>query len=252
MQSSHRQEQAVFHVIKPEQNPATRRQIKGEEYISILDKVRRIAYYQQMHAIKDGIRGFILYGDVGTGKTTCAKAVAAELGAPLVFIDGADIARPLYGQSEMQISYVFEEAKKYRYAVILIDDCESVFPTRDWAKAESWHIAQNNVFFHELDNIDAGKTLVILTTNRYDLLDKAVKDRLYSIEFQQPSKETLKEIAKFKCAQLRMEPDFAIAEIENKELKSVRELERLIMEAHIERIVKSDKGGAGPLRTDGY
>lgn len=93
---------------------------------------------------------------------------------------------------------------------------------------------------------------MILTTNRYDLLDKAVKDRLYSIEFLQPSKETLKEIAKFKCAQLRMEPDFAIAEIENKELKSVRELERLIMEAYIERIVKSDKGGAGPLRTDGY
>jgi len=234
----YQREQPTFHIIKPEKNQATRRQIKGEEYLSILDKVRRIAYHQQMHGISNGIRGFIFHGDVGIGKTTCAKAVATELGAPLIFIDGADIARPLYGQSEMQVSNVFNEAKKYRYAVILIDDCESVFPTRDWMKAESWHIAQNNIFFHKLDGVDTSKTLVILTTNRYDLLDKAVKDRLYNIEFPLPSKETLKEIAKFKCAQLRMEPDFAIKEIEKGEFKTVRELERLIMETYIDRIVR--------------
>ena len=231
-------EQQTFQVIKPEDNNITRRQIKGQEYLSILDKVIKIAYYQRMYGIKNGIRGFIFHGDVGTGKTTCAKAVAAELGAPLIFIDGADIARPLYGQSEMQISNVFKEAKKYRYAVILIDDCESVFPTRDWMKAESWHIAQNNVFFHELDKVDTSRTLVILTTNRYDLLDKAVKDRLYSIEFPLPSKVTLKEIAKFKCAQLRIKPDFAIREIEKGKLKTIRELERLIMETYIEKIIE--------------
>jgi SpoVK/Ycf46/Vps4 family AAA+-type ATPase len=241
MTPSHRQKEIAFHVIKPEQNPATRRQIKGEEYLSILDKIRRIAYYQQMNDIEKGIRGFILHGDVGTGKTTCAKATAAEIGAPLIFVDGADIARPLYGQSEMQISNVFDEAKKHgRYTVILIDDCESVFPTRDWVKAESWHIAQNNVFFHELDDLDTHKNLVILTTNRFDLLDKAVKDRLYNIEFPQPSKDTLKEIAKFKCAQLKMDPDFAIQVLDKIELTSVRQLERLIMEAYIEKIIKTE------------
>ncbi len=242
---SYQQEQKAFHVIKPEQNQVTRRQIKGEEYLLILDKVRRIAYHQQMHGINKGIQGFIFHGDVGIGKTTCAKAVAVELGAPLIFIDGADIARPLYGQSEMQVSNVFSEAKKYRYSVILIDDCESVFPTRDWMKAESWHIAQNNVFFHELDNVDTSKTLVILTTNRYDLLDKAVKDRLYNIEFPLPSKETLKEIAKFKSAQLRMEPDFAIKAIEKENFRTIRELERLIMEAYIEEIVRKDVASLG-------
>jgi AAA+ superfamily predicted ATPase len=115
-----------------------------------------------------------------------------------------------------------------------------VFPTRDWVKAESWHIAQNNVFFHELDDLDTHKNLVILTTNRFDLLDKAVKDRLYNIEFPQPSKDTLKEIAKFKCAQLKMDPDFAIQVLDKIELTSVRQLERLIMEAYIEKIIKTE------------
>jgi SpoVK/Ycf46/Vps4 family AAA+-type ATPase len=231
-------EQRVLRVIKPEQNPVSKRQIRGKEYQSIIEKVVRIAHYQQLYAVQEGIKGFIFYGEVGIGKTMCAKAVASALGAPLIFIDGADIARPLYGQSEMQIANVFEEAKNHRYAVIVIDDCESVFPTRDWAKAESWHIAQNNVFFHELDNVDTSKTLVILTTNRYDLLDKAVKDRLYSIEFPLPSREALREIAEYKCAQLRMKPDYVFKEIEKGSFKTVRELETFIMEHYIEEVLR--------------
>jgi len=228
----------TFHIIRPEKNDISRRQMVGEEYLSILDKVKRIAYYQQMHGISKGIKGFIFHGDVGVGKTTCAKCVASELGAPLIFIDGSDIARPLYGQSETQISNVFNEGKKYRYSVILIDDCESIFPSRDWMKAESWHIAQNNVFFHELDGIDTSKMVVILTTNRYDLLDKAIKDRLYSVEFPLPSKGTLKEIAKFKCAQLGIDPDFAYKGIDARDFKTIRELERLIMENYIGYIIE--------------
>lgn len=139
---------------------------------------------------------------------------------------------------EKLILDAYEEARKYRYAVIMIDDCESVFPTRDWTKAESWHIAQNNVFFHELDNIDSSKILVILTTNRYDLLDKAVKDRLYSIEFPLPSKEALEEIAKYKCAQLRMKPEDALKEVEKGSFKTVRDLERFITESYIDEVLR--------------
>jgi AAA+ superfamily predicted ATPase len=115
-----------------------------------------------------------------------------------------------------------------------------VFPTRDWAKAESWHIAQNNVFFHELDNVDTSKTLVILTTNRYDLLDKAVKDRLYSIEFPLPSREALKEIAEYKCAQLKIKPDAVFTEIEKGSFKTVRELETFIMEYYIKEVLRKE------------
>lgn len=238
MKMPHEPEPRVLQIIKPGDNPVSKRQVKGDEYLAILDRTIKIAYHQQLNAIQQGIKGFIFHGEVGTGKTMCAKVIATEIGSPLIFVDGADIARPLYGQSEMQISKVFEEVKNHRYAVVLIDDCESVFPTRDWMKAESWHIAQNNVFFHELDNTDTSKVLVILTTNRYDLLDKAVKDRLYNIEFPLPSKATLKEIAEFKCAQLRMKPDPVLKEVERGAFKTVRELERSIMEKYIDMVLR--------------
>lgn len=168
----------------------------------------------------------------------CSKALANELGAPLIFIDGADIARKFYGESETQVSRIFDEAKKHRFAVVLIDDAESVFPTRDWQKSEAWHFAQNNVFFHQLDNIDSSQTTVILTTNRYDLMDKAVKDRLYAIEFPLPSKEVLHEIAEYKCNQLKMDPGSVHKVIKEDGVRTVRELEKIITEIYIEEVLR--------------
>jgi len=237
-----RTEEKPFTIIQPKENPFNKRNIKGETYLKILDRVRRISFYQRKNNIKEGIRGFIFHGEVGTGKTTVAKALAYELGAPLIFVDGSDIARPLYGQSENRVAATFDEGKKlnYRYSVILVDDCESVFPTRDWAKSETWHIAQNNVFFHCLDNVDTSKVVVVLTTNRYDLLDKAIKDRLYNVEFPLPDKETLKEIAEYKCGQLRMNPEKILAEIAKGKFKTMRDLEKQIMENYIEGVAGKD------------
>lgn len=231
-----RAEEKPLTIIQPKENPFSKRNIKGKPYLEILDRVRRIAFYQRRKYIKEGIKGFIFYGEVGTGKTMVAKAIAHELGAPLIFIDGSDIARPLYGESENRVTATFDEGKKHPFSVIVVDDCESVFPTRDWAKSESWHIAQNNVFFHCLDNVDTSKMIVVLTTNRYDLLDKAVKDRLYNIEFSLPSKDTLKEIAEHKCSQLRMNPQKILTAIEKGKFRTMRDLEKQIMENYIEEV----------------
>jgi len=227
-----------FRVIKPQDNPHTLRKIKGKPYLTILEKVQRIALYQKENIIQAGIKGFVFHGDVGIGKTVCAKTVANNLSCPLIFVDGADVARKFYGESESQISNIFNEAQKYNYSIILIDDAESVFPTRDWQKGEAWHFAQNNVFFHQLDNIDTSKTLVIITTNRFDLIDKAVKDRLYNIEFPLPTKEVLKEIAEYKCNQLNMDTKTINQLIENNGVKTVRELEKFITEIYIEEILR--------------
>ncbi len=227
-----------FNIIKPEKNPNTQRKLKGKPYQDILEKVRRIALYQKRHAITDGIKGFLFHGDVGIGKTLCAKTVAKDLACPLIFVDGADIARKFYGESESQIAKIFDATNKYGYSIVLIDDAESVFPTRDWQKGEAWHFAQNNVFFHQLDNIDTSKTIVIITTNRFDLIDKAVKDRLYEVEFPMPSKDVLKEISEYKCSQLKMDTDSMNKMIDDKKIKTVRSLEKHITENYIEKILR--------------
>jgi len=211
--------------------------LKGEKYHDIYNKIRKIVSHQFKQNIDNGIKGFILHGDVGTGKTTMAKALAKDISVPLFYIDGSDIARGRYGHSEQQIASIFDDASKEK-SIILIDDAESVFPTRDWQKGESWHIAQNNVFFHKLDNVNSAKLVVIITTNRFDLLDKAIKDRLHSIEIPQPDIPTLIEIAKMRCLELGIPTEEVIKVISKKENKfnSVRDLEKLVILKYIEGI----------------
>ena len=226
-----------FRIFSPSEIEIHDWDIKGEEYRRIMRKVEKIIRYQKKYAIKKGIKGFIFYGDVGLGKTTVAKAIANRLSSYLFFVDGKDIARPLYGEAEDQIGKIFRSANIGKHTLILIDDCESVFPARDWAKGASWHVAQNNVFFHELDGLDTSKIAVILTTNRYDLLDKAIKDRLMSIEFPKPTKETLKEIAVEKQKELKLKDiDPVMLEIKDGKYETIRSLEKRIMELYVRQI----------------
>ncbi len=235
-----RHTEETFKIFAPNEINKGRNDVIGEEYQKILEDVRKIIRFQQKYHIEDGIPGFLFHGDVGLGKTLIGKIIAKELNSHMIFIDGTDIARSLYGQSEQQISILFQKAGQFRHSIILIDDCESIFPKRDWIKGESWHLAQNNVFFHRLDELDTSKISVILTTNRYDLIDKAIKDRLHNIEFPLPSKETLIEIAKKMCLKLNLEFDDIRSKIEFENIKSMRTLEKTVLSLYIDKILKSE------------
>lgn len=210
---------------------------KGEWFQKTFEKIRAIISYQLDNKEVKGIKGFILHGEVGTGKTLMAKVLAKSLHLPLLFVDGTTIARSLYGQSEQQIAKVFDTASK-RKSIILIDDAESVFPDREWEKGESWYMAQNNIFFHQVDNMDTSKTIVIMTTNKYNLLDKALKDRLYPIEFPETDEKTMLEIIKSKCMEKGIEDSWVIKEIKKnpENFKSVRAIEKLIIDKYVEKI----------------
>ena len=204
--------------------------LRGNAYLTVFYKIRRIIQHQFAKQIRKGIKGFLFYGDVGVGKTAMAKALARDLGHPIVFVDGSDIARARYGDSEKAITEMFRAHGDER-RIVLIDDAESVFPRRDWVKGESWHIAQNNVLFHELDRMDTSRAVVILTTNEISLMDRAVRDRLFEVEFPYPERETLIEVAKDRCEDLMIPWDSVVEQIrERDDLKSIRGVEKLVLE----------------------
>ena len=209
---------------------------RGEVCRSTFYKVRQIINHQFNKKVRRGIKGFLFWGEVGTGKTAMAKALAKDLGYPLIFIDGSDIARWRYGESEQQIVEIFSNSSEEK-RIILIDDAESVFPRRDWVKGESWHIAQNNVLFHQLDRMDTSCTVVILSTNELSLMDKALRDRLYEIEFRSPPKETLIEIAKDKCDDLIIPWEEVVSRISTDDkVKSIRDVEKVVLEYYAEEV----------------
>lgn len=210
---------------------------RGEYFMTIYNKVKNILTHQLGNTKLDGIRGFVFYGEAGNGKTLMAKVLSKELSIPLFFVDGSVIARELYGQSERQVVKVFSLAQK-KNSLILIDDAESVFPDRNWMKGESWHVAQNNILFHQIDKLDTSKTCLIMTTNKYELLDSALKDRLYPIEFPGLDSETALEIAKMKCAEKGVDPAPVLKKIgseNNNNFKSGRAIEKLVIEEYIEQ-----------------
>jgi SpoVK/Ycf46/Vps4 family AAA+-type ATPase len=220
---------------------------KGSQFDKTFKEAKNVIAHQLGNKSLKGIKGFIFYGEPGNGKTLMARVLAKELQLSLFFVDGSVIARELYGQSERQIVKVFANARKKR-SLILIDDAESVFPDRDWMKGESWHVAQNNILFHQIDELDTAQTSLIMTTNKFQLLDSALKDRLYPIEFPPIDQETALEVARMKCRGKEIDPAGAEARIraEPEAFRSGRAIERMVVMEYIRQI---GEGKGNSLRT---
>lgn len=210
---------------------------KGESYLEIYREARNVFAHQLGNRSLKGIKGFIFYGEPGNGKTLMARVLARELQLSMFFVDGSVIARELYGQSERQIVRVFATARKKR-SLILIDDAESIFPDRDWMKGESWHVAQNNILFHQIDDLDTSQTALVMTTNKFQLLDSALRDRLFSVEFPPLDQKTAVEVARMKCAEKGIDPAGAEARIASEpgSFKSGRAIERLVVMEYIRQV----------------
>ena len=149
-------------------------------------------------------RGILLSGPPGSGKTEIAKQVARILGIRfkrgpykirLVFVDSADIASPKWGDAEAKLRAIFNCEEASTKTIILFDDIDCLMLERGSHLSKEWHYSINSVIFHELDRLNPANTMVIATTNRPDLVDKALKSRLYEIEVPIPPKEELLEIA---------------------------------------------------------
>jgi AAA+ superfamily predicted ATPase len=209
----------------------------GEEFRAIFQKVHRIVSSQFSNPKVRGIKGFIFYGETGVGKTLMAKMLARELAVPLIFVDSARIARKHYGDSEQLVSKLFEEAM-HNKALLLFDDVEALFLDRTKESSEGWNTGMNNVLFHQLDELDTSKCSVIMTTNLIGFLDKALRDRMYPIEFPLPNLETLVSIAHVKCRGLKIESKNVEKLIRSapESFRSIRAVEKLVFEQYIDQI----------------
>jgi SpoVK/Ycf46/Vps4 family AAA+-type ATPase len=142
-------------------------------------------------------KGFILEGPPGTGKTEIIKQAARKLdrrlsgGVGRVYllpVDGASIAAPRWGEAEKTLRSVFKIVERLREKqrgsklIILFDDVESLMIARGVDLAKEWHYSINSILFHEIDNLDPTNIIVCATTNRPDLVDEALRTRLYRIE----------------------------------------------------------------------
>ncbi|MBI2183817.1 MAG: AAA family ATPase [Thaumarchaeota archaeon] len=175
----------------------------------LLYKTARYLFTSGKFTVNAPFKGFLLYGPVGTGKTEIVKQVTRRLAyemqdkasVRLIPVDSAVIASPRWGESEQVFNEIFAHVKELRRqvdnpkVVVLFDDIESLMLARGMSAAREWHYSLNSVLFHLVDNMNPSETMIFATTNRLDLMDIAIKTRLYSVEVPAVPMETLMKAA---------------------------------------------------------
>ena len=121
-------------------------------------------------------KGFLLFGPPGTGKTLLAKAVAREAEANFIATKSSDLLSKWYGESEQQVSRLFERARQVAPTVLFIDEIDSLAPARGGGLGEPAVTERVvNTILAEMNGLEELQGVVVLAaTNRPTLLDPAL------------------------------------------------------------------------------
>jgi transitional endoplasmic reticulum ATPase len=121
-------------------------------------------------------KGFLLFGPPGTGKTLLAKAVAREAEANFIATKSSDLLSKWYGESERQVSRLFQRARQVAPTVIFIDEIDSLAPARGGGIGEPAVTERVvNTLLAEMDGLEELRGVVVIAaSNRPALLDPAL------------------------------------------------------------------------------
>jgi len=161
-------------------------------------------------------KGVLLYGPPGTGKTLLARAVAAESRVHFIHLNGPEIMRKFYGESEAKLREIFEEAARHAPSILFIDEIDAVAPKRAEVSGE----VEKRVVAQLLSLMDGfvarGQVIVIGATNIPEVLDPALRrpgrfDR--EIEIGVPNTQARLQILKIHTRAMPLAADVDLKEI---------------------------------------
>ena len=131
----------------------------------------------------------LLYGPPGTGKTMAAQVIANEIGMELYRIDLSQIVSKYIGETQKNMSAVFEEAQKAN-VVLFFDEADALFSKRTEVNNSNDKYA-NSETAYLLQKVEEYKGVSILATNLYNNFDSAFVRRLtYAVRFENPDEQT--------------------------------------------------------------
>ena len=130
--------------------------------------------------------GLLMYGPPGTGKTMIAKAIACEVGAKFYAIKGSDLRSKWVGESEKNISSLFETARQDDLAIIMIDEIDTILGKRGEDKHNDKVV---NEFLQQIDGFmgRSPNLLLLAATNRpWDIDSAAMRSGRFSEKIYVP------------------------------------------------------------------
>ncbi len=184
-------------LVEDDYVPVTWEQVGGQE--KVIEEVRKVIEYPILHEeILNKMeyrmpKGFLFYGPPGCGKTLIGKAILSDVVSQLkskdvasqnlegrfIHVKGPEILNMWLGESERKVREIFKRAREYKekgkLPFIFIDEAESVLGTRQALRVNNISNTLVPMFCAEMDGIHSAREMVvILATNRPDLIDPAI------------------------------------------------------------------------------
>lgn len=149
-----------------------------EEIKQVMEQLKTPEKYEAVGA--EMIKGVLLVGPPGCGKTLLARAVAGETGVSFIVKSGSDFVEQFVGVGPKAVRDLFDEAKANIPCIIFIDEIDSIGKARGDAElmsgAQSEREQTLNQLCVEMDGFNPKLGIVVLAaTNRPDILDPALK-----------------------------------------------------------------------------
>ena len=201
------------------------------------------------------VKGILLVGLPGTGKTMFAKAVATETETNFISIKGPEVLSKWVGESEKAVREMFRKARTAAPCIIFIDEIDSIAPHRGGGDDGSRAVERVvDSLLTEMDGLQGLKNvLVIGATNRPDILDPALMragrfDRV--IEIPHPDEPTRLEIFKGHARNMPLAKDVDLKSMANLTAAYTgADIENLCREAGMEAIRRITKKAEGDKKT---